>query len=194
MSQRHEASNPRSPRVGPRGLLSRWLRRSPERLAVDRLYAAIVAAARREIFYRRGVPDTIDGRFAMLALHAWAVLKRLRSGDREEQAVAQALVDRIFAELDRAYREMGVGDLSVGKRVRRAVEVFYGALEAYEQAAARGEEALAAALARNVWGDEQPNPASRWLALCAAELSRALDRQPREGLLSGEILFPEVSA
>ena len=123
---------------------------APERL----LYAAIVAAARHPQAYAAwGVPDTIDGRFDMIALHTFLVLDRLRGrADR----FRQDLVDELFRDMDRSLREMGVGDISVGKKVRKMAEVFYGRVAAYDRAAAEGREALAGALARNVYAGTPP--------------------------------------
>ena len=78
--------------------------------------AAIVAAARRPILYEEfAVADTLDGRFDMVTLHAFALMERLKAGDEAAQAFSQELADRIFPEMDLSFREMGVGDLSVGK-------------------------------------------------------------------------------
>ncbi|MGB1548449.1 MAG: ubiquinol-cytochrome C chaperone family protein, partial [Alphaproteobacteria bacterium] len=89
------------------------------------LYTQIVAQARRKEFYTAGgVPDTLDGRFEMLALHAFLVLYRLKRLDADE--LAQALFDMMFADMDENLREIGVGDLSVDKRVKRMVSAFYG--------------------------------------------------------------------
>src|SRR3954454_20479676 len=99
--------------------LTRIFRPHPRRDAAHRLYAALVAAARRPGFFTEGgVPDTLDGRFELIALHAVLVLRRLNR-EREAQDLAQELFDTMFADLDRALREMGVGDLGVGSRVKR---------------------------------------------------------------------------
>ena len=87
--------------------------------AAHALYGAIVAAAREPAFYDRlGVPDTMDGRFGMIGLHAALVMRRLRTAGPEGQPLAQALFDLMFADLDRNLREAGVGDLSVGRHVK----------------------------------------------------------------------------
>src|SRR6185369_17559638 len=105
------------------------------------------------IFYAAyGVPDTIDGRYDMIVLHAILVLDRLKSAGGEGNEFAQRLTDYLFSDMDRSLREMGVGDLSVGKKVRRMAEVFYGRAQAYRPALERLDEAaLAEALYRNVF-------------------------------------------
>src|SRR4029079_5224327 len=124
-----------------------------------------------------GVPDTVDGRFDMVALHLILVLDRLRkeSGD---PFFAQQLTDYFFADMDRSLREMGAGDLSVGKKVRRMAEVFYGRAKAYAAPlAAHDRQGLAEALARNVYGDPRPSAEALPLAdhaIAASEHLRQL--------------------
>lgn len=109
----------------------------PER----RLYEAIVAAARHPVPYSAwGVADSVDGRFDMITLHMFLTLERLKGGD---EAFRQNLVNEFFSDMDRSLREMGVGDVSVGKKVRKMAEVFYGRVAAYDKD-------LKAGLARNV--------------------------------------------
>src|SRR5690606_18880064 len=101
--------------------------------------------------------------------------------------------DAMFADMDVNLREMGVGDLSVGKRVRRMWEAFHGRARAYEAALDAGDRpALAAALQRNVWRSptEAELPAAARLAAHAVEVGAALDAQPLAGLLRGEVRFP----
>ena len=128
-------------------ILNRLFKRSTK--AERKCYEAIVAAARHPLFYADwNVPDTLDGRFDMISLHAFLVLDRLRG---EDQPFRQALVDELFADMDRSLREMGVGDISVGKKVRKMAEVFYGRVAAYDQALAGAAGALDAAIARNIF-------------------------------------------
>ncbi len=110
----------------------------------------IVAQARLPAFYERfGVPDTVNGRFDMVLLHLWLVLRRLRTGT-EGTALAQALFDHFCSDMDDNLREMGVGDLSVPKRMVKFAEAFYGRTAAYDAALKADGSELAQALARNV--------------------------------------------
>ena len=168
-------------------ILKRLLRpRSPPE---RELYAAIVAAARHRVPYAAwGVADTIDGRFDMIALHAFLVLDRLKGADT---GFRQRLVDEIFADMDRALREMGVGDLSVAKKIRKMAEVFYGRIAAYEKAVGEDPAALEAALERNVFPDGASPGAVAKLAdyfrLARGQLAAA----GQDVLLSGAADFPE---
>ena len=119
------------------------------------LYYAIVAHARQPVFYRDlGVPDTVDGRFDMIVLHAVLVFLRLR-GDPVAAPLVDDLFDALFADLDRSLREMGLGDMRVGKRVRQMARGFYGRAQAYDRALA-GSEPLEDALRRNLYGTVAP--------------------------------------
>ncbi|MGH6887856.1 MAG: ubiquinol-cytochrome C chaperone family protein [Rhizomicrobium sp.] len=112
------------------------------------LCASVSARAREPAFYRDiGVADSFDGRFDLLALHAWLVLERLRIA--RESALAQAFVDALFARLDEALREQGAGDIGMGRRMKKLVSALYGRLDAYSKAA--DDARLAEALLRNVY-------------------------------------------
>ncbi len=122
-----------------------------------RLYTALVEQARAEGFYARlGVPDTVDGRFDVITLHAFLVFNRIKRGDGSERELGQALFDVMFADMDRSLREMGVGDLSVGGKVKQMVFAFYGRMAAYESAFASDNEELGQALLRNIYRGRSP--------------------------------------
>ncbi|MBS0529878.1 MAG: ubiquinol-cytochrome C chaperone, partial [Proteobacteria bacterium] len=81
--------------------------RTPSRDTIEAIYGMIVAQAREPLFYQAlGVPDTVNGRFDMVLLHLWMVLRRLKSGDGE--GVSQALFDHFCSDMDANLREMGV--------------------------------------------------------------------------------------
>jgi cytochrome b pre-mRNA-processing protein 3 len=105
--------------------------------SVERVYADIVAASRAPALYREmGVPDTVMGRFEALALHMGLALRRLKALPPPADSLAQELVDRFFADLDSALREIGIGDVSVPKKVKKLGAAFYGRLSAYDAALA----------------------------------------------------------
>ncbi|MDP4023624.1 ubiquinol-cytochrome C chaperone family protein [Methylobacterium sp. NEAU 140] len=124
------------------------------RRIVAALHAAVSASARRPGLYTGlGVPDTVEGRFEALCLHAILLLRRLDRLPPPAADIAQDLVDSVFAQLDASLRELGVGDLGVGKRMKKLGAAFYGRAAGYDAAlAAADDAALAAALARNVLG------------------------------------------
>jgi cytochrome b pre-mRNA-processing protein 3 len=177
------------------GLLGLFTRKPHERAGFA-LYGVAVGAARRPVYFEAlGVPDTLDGRFDLVSLYAAILVCRIsRDADPRAKALAQAVFDAMFADMDVNLREMGVGDLSVGKRVKRMWEAFHGRALAYDAALRAGDVAgLADALSRNVWRGAPPAGAAERLAAIAVEADAALAVQPFERLVAGEARFPEVT-
>lgn len=159
--------------------------RSPENL-----YSAIVTAARQPRFYAEwGVPDTLDGRFDMIVLHQFLVLDRLRNEPGQED-LSQALTDTFFDDMDRSLREMGVGDLSVGKKVRKMAEAYHGRLAAYGKALPQQGDALELALARNVFGRAETVSGAEQLARWTRTAQAALASQTLNKIVTGAIQWP----
>lgn len=155
------------------------------------LYAGIVTQARRPAFYGAcGVPDTLDGRFELIALHAFLVLHRLKR-DREESAeLAQDLFDVLLLDMDVSLRELGVGDLGVGRRVKAMAQGFYGRIAAYEAGLERGGETLVAALRRNLYGTVGPDGTElRAMAGYLLREAAGLAAQDLDDLMSGQVVF-----
>lgn len=125
-----------------------WLTRKPkvQRTALE-LYSRVVAAARQPIFYRDlGVRDTTEGRFEMVALHLFLALEGMKaaaSPDTEARntAIAQSAIEAFVIDMDDCMREMGVGDLTVPKKVKRAAAGFYERAGAYRSALADKSDA-----------------------------------------------------
>lgn len=173
------------------GILGMFRRRPHERAGFD-LYGAAVGAARTPaIFLALGVPDTVEGRFDLVSLHVALLIRRLRSdADPRGPQLAQAVFDAMFADMDLNLREMGVGDLSVGKKVREAWEAFHGRALAVEAALESQEPgALPAVLARNIWRAEPPAGAPERLAALARAQAAHLAGQDIAALAAGRAAF-----
>ena len=111
-----------------RRLSSLFARRGARQAAT--LYADSVARARWPEFYTtRGVPDTPAGRFEMLAWQVLLQLGALAGQGADGNRLGQEIVDRMFADMDRSLRELGVGDLSVGRQMRKLGEVWQARTE-----------------------------------------------------------------
>src|SRR5258708_7132357 len=135
-------------------------KRDPVGEAAALAYRRVVEQARQPGFFvDAGVPDTLDGRFELICLHAFLYLHRLKREQPRAAPVGQRFFDTMFADFDRSLREMGTGDLSVGREVKRMAEAFYGRVAAYERGLAGGDSALRPALARNLFGTMRPNRA-----------------------------------
>lgn len=173
-----------------------WLspRRRQRESEARRLYAAIVAAARRPGFYRTGgVPDSLDGRFELVTLHAYLALRRLKDEPAGAET-AQALFDAMFADMDESLREVGAGDLGVGRRVKQMAQAFYGRAAAYDAGLVAAEPAvLEGALARNLYGTLPSPPAAIGrMATYLRDAAERLARTPLETLLAGNLEFPAL--
>jgi len=162
--------------------------------SVQLLYHEIVDAARRPEFYRDWqVPDTVEGRYEMLILHIFFVLRRLQEEkdahgieDPQAENFAQALFDHMFLDMDHSLREQGVGDLGVPKRIRKMVKAFYGRVFAYENGLKDGK--LSEALHRNVYDNATvPKESPDALARYAAIQHKHIMAQSAKDLMRGKI-------
>ncbi|HLI13733.1 MAG TPA: ubiquinol-cytochrome C chaperone family protein [Alphaproteobacteria bacterium] len=161
------------------------------------LYEAAVEQARQPVFYARlGVPDSLDGRFDMVALHVFLLLHRLKTEGPPGARLAQSLFDTMFQDMDQSLREMGVGDLGVGRRVKAMATGLYGRIAAYEAGLAGDDRVLAAALERNLFGT-MPAGRGALASICAymRQAAAALAARPLGDLQTGRVGFgfPPVS-
>jgi cytochrome b pre-mRNA-processing protein 3 len=170
----------RKPRIAPAG-------------TIEAIYGMIVTQAREPLFYRDlAVPDTVNGRFDLLLLHLWVVLRRLKSVG-SGTALSQALFDHFCSDMDDNLREMGVGDQTVPKRMRAFGEAFYGRTAAYDMALTDGSEAFAQALCKNVLNGEKIEKA-REIAAYAEAAMADLAQLDEATLLAGGWTFPVPEA
>lgn len=176
-------------------MFSKFFKRNRSVDAAAKAYREIVRQSRLPDFYIRfGVQDTLDGRFDLLVLHTALVLIRLKGEKGESETFSQALFDTLFVDMDQSLREIGVSDISIGKKVKEMGRAFYGRLDAYESALRAPEaeraEQLAEALLRNLYRGESAAQAhtgamAEYVIAQAAHLrDLALDR-----ITAGDIEF-----
>lgn len=166
-------------------------RREPD--TISGLYGMIVAQARLPAFYRGyGVPDTVDGRFELILVHLFLILRRL-DGENAGRELGQQLFDVFCRDMDKNLREMGIGDLKVPKEMRRMGEAFYGRAQAYEAALASDDTGLLrTAIARNVFGtDDADHGGATRLAAYILDASGRLAGQDVAAFNRGVVDFPE---
>jgi cytochrome b pre-mRNA-processing protein 3 len=172
-----------------------WLKnRSDQRRIARALYGSIVTRAREPTLYAAwGVPDTMQGRFEMIALHLALLLRRLaREGAAE--GLARALTEAFVEDLDDAMREMTFGDLAVPREVKRAAAALFDRYRAYMAALETGEEGAMTHALRSQLAYADPGG-----TLDATSLSRyvrraasALDQQPAPLILGGQLAWPRL--
>lgn len=181
-------------------MLFRWFRKGSVKRAARALHDGLAAASRDPDLFGPGrTPDTPDGRFEQIAAHAAILFGRLARRGDQAQETAQEVFDILFSGFDHALRELGVGDIHVGKRIRKLAESFYGRMAAYDAAFADPESAAAlrSALARHILDAPDPDAPDADSAGFAAALAArilawrtVLADTPDSALLAGEMPPP----
>ncbi|WP_430475451.1 ubiquinol-cytochrome C chaperone family protein [Thalassospira lucentensis] len=173
-----------------------WLKKKDRKqTAAFELYTAMVTQARQPDFYAKlGVPDTIDGRFDLILVHAFVLFRRLKT-DNGDRDLAQHIFDVMFADLDQNMREMGIGDVGILKRIRKMSESYHGRIVAYEEGVQSGAAELAAALDRNLFADTDVTD-EQLMAMVGYvnDALASLDKQAILELQNGAVHFPDVPA
>jgi cytochrome b pre-mRNA-processing protein 3 len=174
-------------------MLARLFGRNRAYPSIERLYGAIVAQARRPEFYADyGVPDTVNGRFDMIILHVALLFRRLRTESPGMRAFGQDMFDFFCRDMDRNLREIGISDLGIPRKMRRIGEAYYGRAAAYDAGLADSDDqALVAALLRNIWPDEGNVPGAGRLAAYVRAAEAGLSAQEASGLAAGAVRFPD---
>lgn len=172
--------------------LGKWFQPKKNRWAVDRLHQSIQAQALRpDFYYEGGARDNFSGRFEMTCLHGSLAFRRLRAAGAAGKALSQDVFDALFDGFDEALRDIGTGDLSVGKKIRKMGEAFYGRAKAYDEAIDANPDSgdLQRALGRNLGlEDTEKDRFARYIRSVEDTLKRHTDEQ----LLSGEVNWPRL--
>jgi len=152
-------------------------RRSPNQPLVDRLHGEIMAAARQPVLFTEyGVADTVAGRFEAVCLSAAVALGPMAALPAPGPALAQEVTDALFRHFDVALREIGVGDVTVPKKMKTLAQGYLGRVTAYSGPLESGDAAaLAQAIARNVFGDESLGQSAQAQRLARYALSWRAD-------------------
>lgn len=161
------------------------------------LYNKVVRHSRSQIFYEGyNVPDTVEGRFEMIAFHGGLLVNRLCRPDMgsEGKMLAQAYFDVMFFNLDWSIRELGVGDLGVPRRVKQMMTAFKGRAFAYDEAVHAGAGEIPHALIRNMYATA-PKPAPEILSAMSVYVQNCVAELNKQGLSdfwSGNVSFPNI--
>lgn len=167
--------------------LSHIFRPNADRGLYRPLYEAVVAGARNPIWYREGqVPDTMDGRFDMIAAMLALVLLRLESEGKKASKASALIAETFIDDMEGSIRQIGIGDLMVGKHVGKMMGALGGRIGAFRnavEAAAGFDEPVR----RNIFHDAPLSEAA--VALMAGKLEdfhRQLAETPLDLILAGE--------
>lgn len=172
--------------------LDRWLKPRPAKAAGAKLYASAVAQARSPAFYRDfGVRDSMEGRFELFSLHVIFLIERLKGQGDAAAETSQAVFDSYVKGLDDAFREIGVADTAVGKKMKKLAGAFYGRLKTYDEAVASlpDEAATRDFLARTAFEERAEGDVAA-LTTYLIKTRGSLTDQPLDALLQGDVTWP----
>ena len=174
--------------------LRNLFRPNPSRIAAGDLYRSLISQSRSPQFYTSGgVADTLDGRFDLVALHVALVITRLKSAESPLTGLSQFLFDEMVTNFDVGLREAGVGDMGVGKRMKKLVQAFFGRAKAYEDAVRQAtDDTLIQVLERNLFRGHDTaklDALARTMADYVSHQYAHLLAQQDQDLLAGQIDF-----
>jgi cytochrome b pre-mRNA-processing protein 3 len=172
-------------------MLEAYRTRATLRRKAGEIYGAVVTQARQPGFYAvLGIPDTPAGRYDMVVLHLFLVLERLRL-EAGTEPLQQVLIEAFISDMDDSLRELGTGDIAVGKKVRRAAAGFYERIGDYREALVpEGNGALRGVLVRHVLAQGSDPARSEALAGYVRAVVLALGGQAGPSVIEGRIDFP----
>ena len=169
-------------------------KRRGERDVATRIYTTCLTAARRpELYLSYGVPDTLQGRFEMVGFALFPVLNRLMHEPGDDPDLARLVSECFVDDMDGTFREMGLSDNAVSKRMKTLYSSFAGRVTAYREAMG-DERALASAVARNVFPGEPEDGRAEALAAYLTAAVAAVSAAGLSQLRRGEIPFPLLAA
>ena len=175
-------------------MLQRYKEKRRQRDLADRTYVALVTQARTPAFYADLlVPDSLDGRFELMVLHVYALTRALDGRSEAAATLARQVLEAMIDDMDRTLREIGVGDMSVGRKVKQMAAAFYGRSAAYD--AARDDEgrALEDAIVRNVYAGVAPaGDGPRRLAAYLTAMIARIAESDDLAIAEGRISYPEM--
>lgn len=175
-------------------MLKRWLNNRRLQISGYKLYGVVVDRARDPVYYTdQGVDDTVEGRFDMICLHLFILSRRLMAMGEQGKVLQRAAQEAMIADMDRSLREMGFGDLSVGKEVKKMGAVWFGRLAAYDIAVDSDAplEALTDAIRRNVYREVETPHAAKLAAYVLAAIDD-LKKVSDEALSDAKLSLPAV--
>lgn len=178
-------------------MLQSLFRPRPARAMGRNLYGAAVAQARQaELYSVLGVEDRIDARFELYTVHVVLLLLRLKGEGEEAAEVGQALFDTYLHALDDSLRELGVGDLSVAKKMRQLGESLYARSKQLTEAleADADPAALETAVGEAFFANDVRDARTARLAAYIRDARDGLSIQPLREVLDGNPRWPQIKA
>jgi cytochrome b pre-mRNA-processing protein 3 len=176
-------------------MLSAFFNRSSSTTSPQQLYGTVMTQARLpEFFTDFGIPDTVMGRFDVLSLHIYLLARRFREeGSPIAMDLSQEVFDLYVYDVERALRELGIGDTSVPKKKKKMIRSFYGQIDDFDEAINTSDAKEISAKAELRYLSETENPNPQILTSYILKTEAHLKDQPMKALLSGKVswLSPE---
>ena len=178
------------------GFLDRYRARKHHLHVGSQLYLTAVDQSRTPALYTDyGVPDTVDGRFDMIIVHIMLLIRRLRGGGEGAEAISQNVLNLMFADMDRNFREMGIADISIGKHVKRTAKAFYGRAEVLEKGLDAGRPALLDAVQETIYpAIKETDQGASELTDYIVAVDTHLRTQSVDEILTGNVSYPSPTA
>lgn len=177
-------------------MFAKWFSRAPPSPVPHDLYGSVVAQSREPVFYgAHAIPDTVIGRFDILCLHLYLLTHHLSQIDRSEaRPLAQDVFDVFVQELDRALREMGIGDTSVPKRKKAMMRGYYAQIEQFDPPLAADDAQELSKRVNQRFFESANEDVSRRLAAYMRKARDELASQPFEEILQGRLSWPQMES
>ena len=153
------------------------------------IFESIISQSRKEVFFRDlEVQDNIDGRFEMIVFHAFLVTRRMQSNS-DLKNFSRDIMTHIFDNFDLSLREVGVGDMGLGKKIKNLADSLYGSFVAYKEGFDKGEEVLQDAINRNIYRGKGNKKMLKIMATYAFNQNEILNSISEVDLLDGKLTF-----
>jgi cytochrome b pre-mRNA-processing protein 3 len=132
----------------------------------------------------------MEGRFGLIVAHTFLVLERIRAEGAGGDEIARALLETFMTDMDDNMREIGIGDMGVPRRVKKAAAALHEQIEVYREAASSdSDDALIDAIERYVPLEPTTGDAPA-LARYIRRAANDLALQPWTGIAGGRVTFP----
>ena len=172
-------------------MLSALFKKSSSQTAPQQLYGGVMTHARTpDFFISFGVPDTVMGRFDVLSLHIYLLARRLREDGRPIcMDLSQEVFDLYVYDVERALRELGIGDTSVPKKKKKMIRSFYGQIDDFDEAINTNDKDTIVEKVSLRYLSETENPKPEILTSYILATEADLKTQDIKSILSGEITW-----
>jgi cytochrome b pre-mRNA-processing protein 3 len=172
-------------------MFSFFKRTDPVAEAATEIYGSVVAQVRRPEFYTLGeVPDTLEGRFELLVMHLWLAIDQLRVTHGSRHPLPKKLTAKFVEDIDDQYREFGISDQKVPRKVKKAAAGLFDRTMEYRALVTDANwPGLQSAIAANIHRSETPAVAEYLMNYVQAARAHLADI-PASELDAGRISFP----